>query len=738
MSDPVPLLVPMQLQALLANKPALNDPDHPFERWTNDYSALQRFEDPVPRPFESIDKTRPAEGVHLLWKLPAALTHGRAKDTDPVKFDCIPNRWIVVRLATPEGGTDGPEPTAWIIESDYLNPEEGSDGGSNEFVDPTSTAGNIKLTKIGRNVPIEQWTESGKPMFLRPTGAGDVAFTAFQAGLFDVLSFHDATTDLPENTSLTYLVAGWYSDPGEDPLAKYALADLEWKALGKADAPPSLTVVHGMTYGLVWQTAEAPQRIDENAKSMQVAVGYTAIDALAAIVGTRAADDSDHHLESKLQAFQYGCLNLLDDPDGSAQLELRIRDAWFGATPGGTRWSLVPVSQGQSDQTQLDRAAQPPPPPLSDDQRKWLADLNVTQRQYDEANRELRSRQWELFSLWWKGQHGITNPGAFRDQFFLDPDKIEAMVADQLKTDDPTSFASQVIAFKATHVDALAASLPDPTSETSIDSWSEKIPPGDADPQSQTAATALRLRPSALPPFHQPADPVVLIAGLTPPANEAPVGADLPCRTLDAAVTGVEIDQAAVTATTGSLATAIPALDTSRLPEGVKAAVEALALETFFADPTNAGAIVRHGLNSTDGSIATALATAMAAGTAQIATIADPLGAGFAFAHWQQAWAPLFLQWNITWFPTVGATKIGDSLPAPDLQHPAGDGGEIDNWPFLPDAWTFDGSDGVTARGSEYYRYGGADPVAPKRSYVGRTFLTPQATRLFIRRLEIM
>jgi len=137
---------------------------------------------------------------------------------------------------------------------------------------------------------------------------------------------------------------------------------------------------------------------------MQVAVGYTAIDALAAIVGVLATRGSGSALEQKLQAFQYNFLQTLNDADGTAQLELLIRQAWFGSTPGGTIWDIVPVAQGQDVADPLAQGPIPAPPPLTSEQQQWLAALNITQDQLDRATRDLRTMQWELFALWWNQQ----------------------------------------------------------------------------------------------------------------------------------------------------------------------------------------------------------------------------------------------------------------------------------------------------------------------------------------------
>jgi hypothetical protein len=125
-------------------------------------------------------------------------------------------------------------------------------------------------------------------------------------------------------------------------------------------------------------------------------------------------------------------------------------------------------------------------------------------------------------------------------------------------------------------------------------------------------------------------------------------------------------------------------------------------------------------------------------GSAQIATIAQPLRAAFAFAPWQQAWSPLYLQWELTWFPTVLPNATGAELPPAAARYERGSEGAKDNWPFDPAGWSFDGSDDVMQRGSEYYRWTGGNPWGKKpleQKQIGRTFLTPHATFLILRRL---
>ena len=61
MSDASPLLVPIGVQALLVNP--LVQSHVVFERWSNIYDNLNRFQDPVPPPFSNLETGPPATGV---------------------------------------------------------------------------------------------------------------------------------------------------------------------------------------------------------------------------------------------------------------------------------------------------------------------------------------------------------------------------------------------------------------------------------------------------------------------------------------------------------------------------------------------------------------------------------------------------------------------------------------------------------------------------------------------------
>jgi hypothetical protein len=726
MSDAIaPLLVPMAVEGLLVNSGVLNEVT--FRQWSMAYDNMAAFTDPDPAPFNNVSATAPAPGIHLRWTLPAALTHGTAPATGgPVTFPFAPNRWLVVRYG-PSVTPNGPrQTTTWIVQSDYLD----ATAGSSAFVNPFPANGDIEPTMLGRSMLLGAWEgESGSPqaLFLRATGPGNVAFSAYQPGMKDVYSFFDDTTKLATGTVLSYLVAGWYSDPSHDPITGFTTAlewvkgmtALEWSTPGSDSTPPaplpetlpSQTLLHGLLYDVIWDNATNPPRNDSSASTMQIAVGNTAIDALAAVVAQNATGDSGDSLALRLAAFQYNALAVLDQPDGTAQVELLIRRAWFGTTASGTEWTIVPAQRAEAADHSLQPGVVQPAPAITAAQAQWLAELNRNQLALDESRAALKTLQAQLYATWWMSKRApfetVQAPPPN-----LDMGAVQQALAAALST-APTSVVTQVTTLLA-QVNAAAATLPDPTNAASILAFASPM----LDP------TKLALKPRASVPYFQPTDPVVLIAGVTPPAAAPDTDQPLPVRFTDQAIVGVTVATTPITSSTGLIAGGIPAVGAPTLPPAVSLGIAALNVESYFTDPANAASILSNGLGSTDAPTIAALQKTMTAGAAQIASVSPAIQAPFAYVAWQQPWSPLFMEWDISFEPTVVANPTGQAW-----------NGFQDNWAFDPTSWQFDGSDNVIARGSEYFSFNGSDPWA-SRTYTGRTFLTPQTTTIMIRRLR--
>ena len=88
-------------------------------------------------------------------------------------------------------------------------------------------------------------------------------------------------------------------------------------------------------------------------------------------------------------------LPLLDQPDGTGQLALRLQNSWFQQLPGGSRWQLTASDQTGSPSGDVATALTPV-------QAQLLDALNAAQQNLDAAGRQVASLQWDIYALWWK------------------------------------------------------------------------------------------------------------------------------------------------------------------------------------------------------------------------------------------------------------------------------------------------------------------------------------------------
>jgi hypothetical protein len=147
----------------------------------------------MPAPFSDLETSRP-RGVYLHWALPDALTHGAAATAGgPTVFPPIPDRWTVLRMSPGKGYRRAV--TGWVLET----------GGATPVV-----------------TPLDKWVEPGVPPAglkgaLTSFGHGDPSWHAYYDNLVNRLGFYDDLHDVA-NGPLGYLVCGWFSQAGDDPL----------------------------------------------------------------------------------------------------------------------------------------------------------------------------------------------------------------------------------------------------------------------------------------------------------------------------------------------------------------------------------------------------------------------------------------------------------------------------------------------------------------------------------------
>ena len=288
-------------------------------------------------------------------------------------FPEVPNRWLVTRF---QPGMTKVAAKSWIVESDVIDAANSAASYLNPKSQNLSSSGVV--CKIGTaEVLTASWTDTGagNDMFLQAIGPGDVTFSAFAPAVENVFSFVDTdATQLPENTPLTYVIAGWYANAGFDPLNNplpevatqeflALMKSLHWDIAGTKNIDDyvgpiaSQSVYHGMVHSLVWQTKTMPTGQDTEipqdiANTVKVAIGNTSVEALTALIGATSGNQSiDLTL---LEALQYGVLDAVDQVGGR--------------TPWPTRCARLAMGPSRADtagkSSQANSGAAPWPPPL--------------------------------------------------------------------------------------------------------------------------------------------------------------------------------------------------------------------------------------------------------------------------------------------------------------------------------------------------------------------------------------
>src|SRR5689334_19223631 len=428
MSDQSPLIVPMIVEALVVND-AVRTPRRQivtFMRTEMTYGAMQQcgsgqpflddndldFTGPGLVPPNNVPASRYYNGVYLKWRLPRAYTHGSQDSAAGVTtYRQVPNRWLVVRYSGPLGARAA---RAWIVESDYLYPTSQPPSPSNVsqeasmYVQAASPSDPTPVgCRIGRNVALGAWAESGHTLNLTAMAPGNPAFAFYQPQCNNVFSFVDCLAGQPAET-LSYLVLGWFSSLANDPLAPGLataaatpsfLARLQ--ALGwtlPAGTDPTLTaswsLLCGSVNGVEWQRAGLPPGgTPEEAKSpVSVAVGNTAVEALTAMITGQASADSTGVDAQLLEAFQLDAVDVLDRPDGAALLAEKLQATHFQKLSGGYSWSIVDAPDANTPVSEQELAAE----------AAWLAVLSRNQQSLDRAILQLASLQSSLYTMWWK------------------------------------------------------------------------------------------------------------------------------------------------------------------------------------------------------------------------------------------------------------------------------------------------------------------------------------------------
>jgi len=666
------LLVPVDVEALVVSNLSRN------LTWAHvnmKYNNADEFLTVQPNLFQGTDADKPEVGITLHWALPDGITHGRqeAEGTNII-YPYVPNRWLVIRYY------DG-KSKSWILQSDYLDPDD----GVNLFLDPG--AAEPTPTRIGKVWPAEAWPgESGvtQEKFLIALGPGNPGFTAFTANIDAVFSFYDSMEDIIDKaTPITYTILGWYANAEDDPLFKFStltewlglMDELKWTVgnnndlqkavndwttwaaangitvdLNKAkDIYPSRTICQGMIYNVNWQgqngklQSGVPQyntSTDPRNTLPQIAIANTAVDALAALVqyeldltgqggGSAAAE--------LLEAFNYNLLDKYEKQGGQFELYREIYKNWFGDHDSEYYYYIEDTDK--------------PTSPFIDPQRlAKLVSLNKKSEDYDIVHHLLNAAQSGLFGDWWKTGKSV--------QYVVKPpdgvDKTQwAKIKADLKAAIPIDKAA--VSKLQGDLDALALEI----AQLIID-VSTGLP------------STQQLKKNIGNRYHQPNEPVVLIYGAHRAYRHGEDGRFDEDDRLFTRFTGQTILGLKVMLP-GQPNQPVTGADVTLPPVNVPAAyvpkeTSSLCTETYFFDTLNAEAIAKEActllgipfLPEYTGIVAAQQTSAWNIDVNDIDRGQVLYASGFmgtipsiiAVQLWAAPWAPLYMAWEVRWFPS--------------------------------------------------------------------------------------
>ncbi|SMH31966.1 hypothetical protein [Azospirillum agricola] len=692
---PLPsLIVPMRCEAMVANTAVVKRTA--FRQWPFNYLALPDFRSPEPEPLSGLAKTKDV-GVFVHWTLPAALREGRQDAaTGAIVHPLVPNRWLVVRVR----GSDRRTVTGWVVESDCPKISRKTPGDSADsslyLVDPPvvemwrrsgdpirgafvpAADGQPSTPRIGVRFELDGWSErAADSVFLTAVAPANPLFSGYFPHHRNVFGIYDQLTGI-DSDQLSYYVVGWYSDPARDILATATgdtqaelLAALRW-ALDNGDeggdgaaGGPAVTrsFYTGGCFGIDWQRngpAPEPDALHDITRNptLNIAIANTPVDAFTAMVGVLLKEPGTTAL---LRAFNHDLLDVLNQVNGGALLEQRIRQEWFGSVRGGDRWVITP----EDSET---------PAELTDAETVWLNALNLNQAELDGALDHVFALQWQVNAIWYKrgvlaGIRPVDRPPAAELDAALDPAR-------------PDSPAARLVA-ALERVRTLLARVPRPLA-TAGASREQAYQAGIADFAAKRGLGAGKRLKADVPPRHwRPNNPTIVLSGVKSPYAADPTKA-LTVRLSGRIVSGLVVGEGAPLSR-ATAAAALPALpNLAALPEPVGALVD----ELFLLDPANAASLA-----AAAGVGSGVVAAIQAAGDSAALVGLRP---ELTIARWSQDWEPLFLEWR------------GDFLPIP---HGAEDDG---NWHFDGTDYRFAGS-GVA---SVAQQVGGISLLSPQTQLV--------------------
>lgn len=648
-------------------------------------------------------------GIHVHWALPDGLTAGTA-GTAGLSFPNAPDRWLVTRIvvSAPSGAPATTVLRSWVVESDRLSNTPTAPVGLNQpnIALPLQASGGQKFSYLGQAFDLATWTEVGTLVpRLSPftaLGYGEPTFAAFYPNSSTVFGYYDSLSDLttydPANSTISYHVAGWYSDASADPLAQPNATPATYGWSAPRGATPTATICTGVMDAVPWNPSA--KYLCAVSGAMTVALGPSTREALSALMANVLQQHGPgmyDTAEQVLNALQFGLLSgSTNQVDSLASFEEDVHAAGFATLSAGPLWTVTEASGVNADPSSGGEVT------LPDRLAEQLNELNVAQLQLNDMALQLQARQNQLFVDWYKYQVIIHASSQVPQQLQGKGDQVQQYLTGQAAaiTDLQTKCTTQQGTLSALSA-ALAAALP--------------------------SGLVLTNRTGA-PRYYQPADPVVILSGpdVMPTkryANDTAGSADgtLACRADADVVTSITLAAGLVPGSTLTQLSASALPQAAAQPAGAPATLlQALLAEAFFLSaglqPTVVAAVAAQGGASnpavlTPGGTVTSLqaaAKAFLAGTAPVnVTFAGTSPTALYYDAWNGTpWLPILLQYEVQFAPVQYLDPNAGSV-----SYPPG---------FIASNFTFD-ADTIDLR------YTGPAPTR-LQAYQGTAILTPNAT----------
>lgn len=394
------IIIPISVEAILAN--GRSSDQNRVPAYAPDYRKVSYVSmlgsKNTPGSFEKGEVLR--AGAHLHWILPDALTHA-----DGEEYPAVPDRYLVTRLYENwEGKLDA---RCFLVESNFMS----MDSRYCESVTiPVFQESNLRKNwrYLGRSYDILNTPKQQEPEeyldTLTALGPGDPMFAAYYPSCSSVFGFYDSLEDVEAGTSITYFVAGYYSDPGKDPFSSVAseedmeeiLAKLRLSVQGEQKVC-SRCVLFGEIMGVRWEGEEADYS-PEPSGEIDVAVGHTSAEALAAVAAHISAVPEG--TERMLTALQYHLGDCAESVDGNYKMDDEIYLRQFQRAEGAdSAYHLV-----------LEEKANVKSVPGS-----LFAAVQSAAGQLAEEKRELAWLRKKLYTVWEQYMHCYETPSCMPD-----------------------------------------------------------------------------------------------------------------------------------------------------------------------------------------------------------------------------------------------------------------------------------------------------------------------------------